>query len=121
MSTQITHRIAWDRKKYLKLEGYVNNTSEFTSKITLNSLHPYNRRQSFNALKSGISACPHAEKVEVRLHSFLILELDGGEWLASRSRRITSGKESQNSVNRRAGLRIPVGLVSVDRLFQNVA
>jgi len=33
MSTQIAHRIAWDQTKSLKLEGYVNNVLEFTSKI----------------------------------------------------------------------------------------
>ena len=62
-----------------------------------------------------------AEKADVQLHSFLILELDGGEWLASRPRRITPGKEPRYPLNRRAGLHIPVGPGCVDRLVQNIA
>lgn len=55
MSTQNTHRTAWGRTKSLKLEGYVNNFSEFTSKITWNSLNPYHRREVLILQKVGIS------------------------------------------------------------------
>jgi len=64
---------------------------------------------------------PPAEKADVQNHSFLILELEGGEWLASRSRRITPRKEPRNPANRTAGLRIPVGPVCVDLLVRNIA
>jgi len=64
---------------------------------------------------------PPAEKADVQIHSFLILELEGGERLASRSRRITPEREPRNPVNKRTGLRIPVGPVCVDRLVRNTA
>jgi len=33
-----------------------------------------------------------SEEVEVWLHTFLTLSVDGGEWSASRTGRVTSGK-----------------------------
>jgi len=124
MSTQITHRIVWDRTKSLKLECYVNNVSEFTSKITWNSLHYYHRRQSFNTPKRWNFPCPRTEGLQSKrmYSSTLILELEGGEWLDSRPRRITPGKVPRYPLKGRAGLlNMPVGLGCVDRLGQNIS